>query len=212
MDTSLNVTEPIRVVVVDDHPVVCRGVELLIEAAPDVVVVGRGTDCASGHDTIGLTCPDVVLLDLRLPDGLGTHLARSMVEVSEHTQVLIFTAHTDHEALSFDMPRNVRGVILKDIDAIDLVSFIRQAARGEDVRDERVATSDRRSAKSSLVLTSREHDVLISLAAGESNREIAQILGLAPNTVKTYLRTLFQKLEARNRLEAVMKAQSHGLL
>jgi DNA-binding NarL/FixJ family response regulator len=201
----------VKLVVVDDHPVVCRGVELLVEATTDMTVVGRAHDADAARAVVGSSKPDVALVDLCLEGSLGVDVARSFETASPDTKVIIFTAHSDHEALHQPMPANVRGVVLKDIDDIDLMSIVRQVAEGGDVRDRRMeALSSRR--RSSVSLTDREHEVLRFLAAGDSNKEIADALGLAPSTVKTYVRVLMHKLGSRNRLDTVMKAQTENLI
>ena len=207
---SSNRTAAVSLVVVDDHPVVGRGVELLVEATPDMDVVGLAQDRSEAVAVVESCQPQVVLVDLCLKDGTGLDVARAIQKVSPLSKIVIFTAHSDHTVLHQPMPSNIFGVVLKDTDSVDLISILRRVAQGEDVLDQRV--SSRLGQRSRVALTARELDVLRLLSTGGTNREIALNLGVAPSTVKTYVRFLFQKLGARNRLEAVMRAQAEGLL
>ena len=203
-------TATINIVVVDDHPVVARGVELLVEAAPDINMVGWAQDRVEAVAVVESSRPQVVLADLCLKGGTGVDVARSIQDVTPSSKVLIFTAHSDHRVLHQPLPSNIFGVVLKDTDSIDLISTLRRVVKGEEVFDQKITSGAGRNYR--VVLTAREIDVLHLLSTGGTNREIAMRLDVAPSTVKTYVRFLFQKLGARNRLEAVMRAQAEGLL
>ncbi len=207
---STSRTAAVSLVVVDDHPVVSRGVQLLVEATPDMDVVGWAQDRSEAVAVVESCRPQVVLVDLCLKDGTGVDVARTIQAVSPSSKVVIFTAHSEHQAFHQPMPSNVFGVVLKDTDSIDLISILRRVAQGEDILDQRIGVTA--TQRSRISLTARELDVLRLMSTGDSNREIAMSLGVAPSTIKTYVRFLFQKLGARNRLEAVMQAQAEGLL
>lgn len=207
--------ELIKVLVVDDHPVVTQGVSLLLRSQPNVVVVGSAR---TGHEAIEAAAeldPDVVLLDLRLPDMLATEVIRKFRVVRPTARVLLFTAYADHAALPAALEEGVVGCLLKDASTTDLASAIQQAYRGLTVMDPRVDASTSGGLQDALCrvgLTRREYQVLRLVAAGHTNPEVADELGLTRNTVKTYLQSAMSKLGARNRVEAIAKASEARLL
>jgi DNA-binding NarL/FixJ family response regulator len=206
---------PVRVLVVDDHPVVTQGVALLLRSQPDVVLVGSARTGREALDAAAALDPDVVLLDLRLPDMLATEVIRKLRSVRPQARVLLFTAYADHAALPAALEEGVAGCLLKDASTTDLASAIQQAHRGLTVMDQRVdetCTGRLREALFRAGLTRREYEVLRLVAAGHTNPEIADDLGLTRNTVKTYLQSAMTKLGARNRVEAIAKASEARLL
>ncbi len=211
------VQRPVRVLVVDDHPVVHDGVALLVERTRSVTIAGSAR---SGREAIELAEqlePDVVLLDLRLPDMLGSEAVRAIRRRAPHAVVLIFTAHPDHAALDAAREAGAAGMVVKDVTRADLADVIGRAARNEplpwgtgaDAADVAGATAAKLAR---FGLTRREYDVLRRVALGETNAEIAEAIHLSRNTVKTYLQSALQKLGARNRVEAIARASEGGLL
>jgi two-component system, NarL family, nitrate/nitrite response regulator NarL len=206
---------PIRVLVVDDHPVVTSGVTLLLRNDPHIEVVGSARTGREAVDAAVAQQPDVVLLDLRLPDMLATEVIGRLRAVRPDVKIVLFTAYADHAALPAALDAGVAGCLLKDVATTDLASAIRQAQAGMTVLDPRidgVAGARLRDALYRAGLTRREYEVLRLVAAGHTNPEIAEELGLARNTVKTYLQTTMNKLGARNRVEAIAKASEARLL
>jgi DNA-binding NarL/FixJ family response regulator len=205
---------PVRVLVVDDHPVVHDGVAMLVERTRSVTVAGSAR---SGREAIELAerlAPDVVLLDLRLPDMLGSEAVRAIRKRAPGAVVLIFTAHPDHAAVDAAREAGAAGMVVKDVTRADLADVIARAARKEPLpwgpgTDAAEATAARLA---QLGLTRREYDVLRRVALGETNAEIAEAIYLSRNTVKTYLQSALQKLGARNRVEAIARASEAGLL
>jgi two-component system nitrate/nitrite response regulator NarL len=208
---------PVRVLVVDDHPVVHDGVAMLVERTRSVTVAGSAR---SGREAIELAerlAPDVVLLDLRLPDMLGSEAVRAIRKRAPGAVVLVFTAHPDHAAVDAAREAGAAGLVVKDVTRADLAEVIARAARkeplpwgsGTDAADATAATAARLA---QLGLTRREYDVLRRVALGETNAEIAEAIYLSRNTVKTYLQSALQKLGARNRVEAIARASEAGLL
>lgn len=207
--------ELIKVLVVDDHPVVTQGVSLLLRAQPNVVVVGSARTGNEAIKAAAELAPDVVLLDLRLPDMLATEVIRKFRVVRPTARVLLFTAYADHAALPAALEEGVVGCLLKDASTTDLASAIQQAYRGQTVMDPRVDASASDRLQEALVrvgLTRREYQVLRLVATGHTNPEVADELGLTRNTVKTYLQSAMGKLGARNRVEAIAKASEARLL
>ena len=211
-----NTTGTIRVLVVDDHPVVCEGVRLLVKNVPDVLVIGVASTGEEAIQQAQLLRPDVILLDLRLTDGLGLDFVDRILEVAPASNITIFTAHNSHTALRAIESPSIRGCLLKDVTPASFVSTLRKIVAGEKVIDQRISSDSLTDASQDgdvvSRLTPREYDVLRRAALGESNPEIADALGLTKNTVKSYMQSTLQKLGARNRVEAILAAQRSGLL
>jgi DNA-binding NarL/FixJ family response regulator len=203
-----------RVMVVDDHPVVRDGVALLLRGEPSLVVVGSAESGRSALERAPGLEPDLVLLDLRLPDMLAPEVVVGLRESVPAARIVVFTAHGDHHGVRAALDAGAHGALLKDAAATDLVAALRRVLRGERVSDPRMVPSDagRSAALARSGLTRREYEVLRLAAQGRTNPEIAETTGLARNTVKTYLQSALHKLGARNRVEAIGKAAEAGLL
>jgi DNA-binding NarL/FixJ family response regulator len=202
-----------RVLVVDDHPVVRDGVALLLRGDPALVVVGSAESGRTALERAPQLSPDLVLLDLRLPDMLAPEVVVGLRELVPAARVVVFTAHGDHHGVQAALDAGAHGALLKDAAAIDLVAALRRVLRGERVTDPRLLPGEAgRAAQARSGLTRREYEVLRLAAQGRTNPEIAECTGLARNTVKTYLQSALHKLGARNRVEAIGKASEAGLL
>ena len=202
-----------RVLVVDDHPVVRDGVALLLRGDPALVVVGSAESGRTALERAPQLSPDLVLLDLRLPDMLAPEVVVGLRELVPAARVVVFTAHGDHHGVQAALDAGAHGALLKDAAAIDLVAALRRVLRGERVTDPRLLPGEAgRAAQARSGLTRREYEVLRLAAQGRTNPEIAECTGLARNTVKTYLQSVLQKVGARNRVEAISKASEAGLL
>lgn len=199
--------------VVDDHPVVRDGVVLLLRGDPALTVVGSAESGRSAIDRAAELRPDLVLLDLRLPDMLAPEVVAGLRERVPAARVVVFTAHGDHHGVQAALDAGAYGALLKDAAATDLVDALRRVLRGERVCDPRMDPGGAsRAALARSGLTRREYEVLRLAAQGRTNPEIAESTGLARNTVKTYLQSALHKLGARNRVEAIGKAGEAGLL
>jgi DNA-binding NarL/FixJ family response regulator len=204
----------IRVLVVDDHPIVRGGVVALLSARPDIEVVGEADDAASAVSLGRALGPDVVLCDLRLgPGGDGVDITRTLRAGANPPAVVILTTY-DHDV---DIVRAVEagaaGYLLKDASPDTIVDALRTAAAGGIVLDARqaervVATMRTRRAD----LSAREREVLGLLARGLSNREIARALFLSEATVKTHLIHVYDKLGVESRTAAIAAARTAGLV
>ncbi|OLT01639.1 DNA-binding response regulator [Pseudonocardia sp. CNS-004] len=205
---------PARVMVVDDHPVVRDGVALLLRNDPALVVVGSAESGRAALERAAEWHPDLVLLDLRLPDMLAPEVVSGLRVAVPAARVVVFTAHGDHHGVQAALDAGAHGALLKDAAVTDLVAALRRVLRGERVCDPRMApdAAPGRSALARSGLTRREYEVLRLAAQGRTNPEIAETTGLARNTVKTYLQSALHKLGARNRVEAIGKASEAGLL
>jgi DNA-binding NarL/FixJ family response regulator len=208
----------VSVLVVDDHPIVLDGVRLLVESTSWITLAGYAR---TGREAITIaeqTQPDVVLLDLRLPDMLGPEVIHGIRRGAPDTRVVLFTAYADHAAVEPALAAGARAVVLKDADRADLVGVVRRVAAGETIPATAGGTStggaNQQLARKlrQWALTRREYDILRRISMGETNPEIAEALGLTRNTVKTYVQSALNKLGARNRIEALNRLHEGGLL
>ena len=203
----------VRVLVVDDHPIVLDGVTMVLESTSWLKVAGYAKSGREAITAAEQLRPDVILLDLRLPDMLAPEVVRSVRARVPGTRFVVFTAYPDHAAIEAALAAGVQAIAVKDANRADLVAIIAQVVRGEQVlcldRDEG-ALLNRRLKECGL--TRREYDILRRVAMGETNPEIAAALGLTRNTVKTYLQRTLEKLGARNRIEALTRASELGIL
>ncbi|NMO91336.1 response regulator transcription factor [Actinomycetospora sp. TBRC 11914] len=198
-------TGVIRVLVVDDHPVVRDGVVGQLGRHSDIEVAGHAADGAGAVAACARERPDVVLLDLRLPDGLAADVVPRLRAVSPSSRVLLFTAFPEHSAVAPSLAAGAVGLLVKDASGVALGDAIREVARRGSYRGGVPSAAD-------APLTPREYDVLRLVATGHTNGEIGEALRLSPNTVKTYLHQVMRKLEARNRAQVITNARAHGLL
>ncbi|MEU4442274.1 response regulator transcription factor [Actinosynnema sp. NPDC050801] len=207
---------PLRLVVVDDHPVVRDGLRGMLGTQPDLTVVGEAASGTEALTVVAAARPDVVLTDLRMPDPSGGVLIRLLLDRVPTTRVLVLTTHdTDSDVL----PAIEAGAIdylLKDAPREELFRAVRAAARGETVLAPSVAalllTRIRPRPLTRARLSAREREVLALVAEGRSNREAAARLYLSEATVKTHLLHIYAKLEVPDRASAVAAAYRLGML
>ncbi|MFF5991030.1 response regulator [Prauserella flavalba] len=202
------------VLVVDDHPVVRDGVTMLLRSDPSLAIVGSAESGHAAIERVAELCPDLVLLDLRLPDMLAPEVIAGLRRAHPRAKIVVFTAHGDHQGVVAALEAGANGGLLKDVAGTDLAAALRRVLHGERVVDPRIMPDDgaRSNALARSGLTRREYEVLRLAAQGKTNPEIAQATGLTRNTVKTYLQSALHKLGARNRVEAIGKASEAGLL
>ncbi|PRX44716.1 LuxR family two component transcriptional regulator [Prauserella shujinwangii] len=203
-----------KVMVVDDHPVVRDGVMMLLRSDPNLRIIGSVESGRAAIEQVSVWRPDIVLLDLRLPDMLAPEVISGLRQEYPAARIVVFTAHGDHQGVVAALEAGANGCLLKDVAGTDLVSAMRRVLRGERVVDPRILPDDgqRSDALARSGLTRREYEVLRLAAQGRTNPEIAEATGLTRNTVKTYLQSALHKLGARNRVEAIGKASEAGLL
>jgi two-component system, NarL family, nitrate/nitrite response regulator NarL len=208
-------TRVIRVLVVDDHPIVLDGVALALQRTAFLEVAGYARSGQEAVDAVTRFRPDVVLLDLRLLDMLAPEAIRRITAAAPGAKIIIFTAYPEHAALSDALAAGAHGVLVKDTERGDLIDVIRRVAAGErvisaDINGDGRVLLNRKLRENGL--TRREYEILRHVAMGETNPEIACALGLTRNTVKTYLQRTLEKLGARNRVEALARANQLGIL
>ena len=207
----------IRVLIADDHMVVREGLRAILEAAPDLIPVGEATDGAEAVQLVGETTPDVVLMDLRMPGVDGIEAIRQIRAQYPGVQVVILTTYDEDDYIVRGLRAGARGYLLKDSGRKVLFEAIRAAARGEsllppEVIAKVVANLQGPQRVEAETLSKRENQVLTLLAQGAPNKEIALELGISERTVKAHVTSIFNKLGASSRAEAVAIAMRSGLL
>jgi DNA-binding NarL/FixJ family response regulator len=210
---------PISVLIVDDHPVVRRGLRVLLEVQDGIEVAGEAGDgatalaLASEHAGAGGRPPDLILLDLKLPGLDGIAVLNELKARRNPARVLVLTSATDHAAAAAAMRAGAAGVLYKDVDPDALVRAIRAVHDGHLLlAPEAAGTLLRQAAwpaRGLDALTSREREVLAELAQGRSNREIARALHVSEKTVKAHVSSVLAKLGVQDRTQAALLAVRH---
>jgi DNA-binding NarL/FixJ family response regulator len=200
----------IRVLVVDDHPVLRNGLEQLVAGAADMEVVGSAADGAEALEKVHETTPDVVLMDLQMPHVDGVSATRSILAETSGTQVLVLTSFSDGERIVAALDAGAVGYLLKDADPDDVLDGIRAVSRGESpihpraARELLGARAGQGPPAGSVQLTPREIDVLTLVRQGLANKQIARRLGITERTVKAHLTSAFARIGVRDRTQAAI--------
>lgn len=208
---------PIRVVIVDDHLLFREGLTSILAAVPQLVVVAQGESAADALDLLRRHQPDMLLLDLDLPGG-GIEVLQRAPEVSPHTRLVVLTASSDPESATAAFRAGARGYILKGISSRELVNILHGIMAGKGYLPPNLGAAlissiwqpQPAQAVSPLSqLTPRELQILLQVAAGLSNKQIAIAFNLTEKTVKYYVTNIYLKLQVRNRVEAALLVQKH---
>ena len=211
--------DQIRVLIADDHPVFRFGLRALLQAEPGIQVVGEATSGAEAIELAGRLAPDVVLMDLNMPEINGIEATRRIVREHPQIGVLVITMFDD-DSIFTAMQAGARGYLLKGAEGEDTVRAIRSVASGEAIFSPSVAqrligyfAAPRPStpAQAFPELTERERDVLGLIAKGLSNPAIAERLVLSPKTVRNLVSSIFGKLQVADRAEAIIRARDAGM-
>jgi len=201
--------KPIRVLIVDDHPAVRRGLRTFLELAGGLEVVGEAADGPFALDLIAATGPDVVLLDMALPGMDGVEVLHELRRRELTCRALVVTSYTDRMPAA--IRAGARGYLSKDVDPVALVAAVRSVAAGHVLLEPAaVAALMAGPSAEGSTLTARERDVLLLLAEGRSNREIARALVVAEKTVKTHVSSILLKLGLADRTQAAVYAVRSG--
>ena len=208
---------PIRIAVADDHPVVREGLVAMLETQPDFAIVGSAT---SGTDALALVesaNPDVLLLDLEMPELDGVGVLRALRESGARVRAIVFTVFDTDERIIAAVEAGAAGYLLKGAPRADVFSAVRIVAAGGSLLAPLAASAVLRRVRGELPptapsLTMRERMVLEHLARGLGNKQIAAQLGITERTVKFHVSSVFTKLGAANRTEAVTRAAQAGLI
>jgi two-component system, NarL family, response regulator DevR len=211
--TSHSTEAPITVFLLDDHEVVRRGVKDVLEAAPDIVVVGEASTAAQALDAVPAAAPRVAVLDVRLPDGDGVSVCRELRSTMPDLACLMLTSFSDDEALVEAIVAGAAGYVLKQIRGADLVTAIRTVAAGHSMIDPSTTAhvmerlrSAARAGDPVAGLNEQERRILELIGDGLTNRQIGERLFLAEKTVKNYVSNLLGKLGMQRRTQAAVLA------
>jgi two-component system, NarL family, response regulator DevR len=210
-----------RVLIVDDHAIVRRGLRSMLELEQDIAVVGEAGGPAEALRAVERTRPEVVLLDLKLSpdaDSEGLAVCSRILERRPGTGVVVLSTFLDERLVAEALRRGAQAYVLKDVDLGELVGIIRAVARGESGFDTRTAAVVRAIAAGTsagedrAVLTGREREVVSLVAEGLTNREIGEAIFVSESTVKFHLRNVMRKLDVHHRAEVAYAASRLGLL
>lgn len=208
----------IRVFVADDHELVRYALRTVLETEDEFEVVGEAADCKGAVEGCSATRPDVLVLDMRMPDGGGVEVCRRVRQDSPETAVLILTSFDEDDELFGALSEGARGYLLKDTRPERIVNAIRLVAGGEAVFDSAVVPrimghgNGVASTEEPSGLSEREMDVLQLMAKGLSNKEIGRALWIGETTVKTHVSHVLRKLDQPDRTQAVLAAVKAGLV
>jgi DNA-binding NarL/FixJ family response regulator len=216
-------SRPIRVVIVDDHALFRRGLDLVLSEEPDIEIVGEAGDGVEAVTRTQELLPDIVLMDVRMPRATGIDAARAIRDTLPDTKVIMLTVSEDEDDLYEAVKAGANGYLLKEVAIEEVADAVRSVARGHSLISPSMASkllgefnvlarrAEERQRVMSPRLTDRELEVLKLVAKGLSNREIASELFIAENTVKNHVRNILEKLHLHSRMEAVVYAMREKL-
>jgi DNA-binding NarL/FixJ family response regulator len=204
----------IRILLVDDHPVVRLGLRGMLDAEPDLSVVGEASSGDEGLAAALAERPDIVLMDLRMPGGDGVSATERILAAVPGTRVLVLTTYESDRDILRAIEAGAGGYLLKDASPAELADAVRAAARGETVLAPSVASTLVRQVRAPAppALSARETEVLRLVGRGLTNADIGRELFISEATVKTHLLRIFNKLDVTDRTAAVTTAMRHGIL
>ncbi len=204
----------IRVLLVEDHAVVRAGLEQLLETADDIEVVAQAADGAQAIDLAAEHKPDVVLMDLSMPNVDGIQATRRIVQGGDEVQIVVLTSLVDRDRIVAALDAGAIGYLLKDAEPDDVIRGVRAAAKGQSPLDPKAvrALLTERAERPAQQLSERELDVLRCVAKGLPNKLIARNLGISEKTVKAHLTRIFQQIGVSDRTQAALWARSHGIV
>ena len=213
--------ETLRILVAEDHPLFRKGMISLLESVPEFEVVGEATTGEEAAACAAELQPDVVLMDLQMPNVNGIEATRRIVSESPSIRVLVVTLLEDEESVFMALRAGARGYVLKDADEEEMIRAIRAVNRGEAIFSPAIASRvlayfaapDSASAppRAFPTLTDREREILLLIARGHPNPTIARQLSLSTKTVGNYVSNVFAKLQVADRAEAIVRAREAGL-
>jgi DNA-binding NarL/FixJ family response regulator len=225
-DDARGVPDPIRVLIVDDHALFRRGLEMVLAEEPDIELVGEASDGAEAVAKAGEALPDVVLMDIRMPKRSGIEACRAMKEVAPSAKIVMLTISDEEEDLFEAIRAGASGYLLKDIPYDEVADVVRAVHGGQSLINPSMAAKlltefaalakrdgeERAQEVPAPKLTDREMEVLRLVARGMNNRDIAKELFISENTVKNHVRNILEKLQIHSRMEAVMIAVRENLI
>jgi DNA-binding NarL/FixJ family response regulator len=212
--------KPLSVLIADDHPLFRKGMKALLASLPAIELVGEAT---SGQEAVEMAVarqPDVVLMDLQMPDGGGLAATRELRRLSSNTRVLIVTLFADDDSIFAALQAGAHGYILKDADEAEMARAIRAVGEGEAIFSPSIASrlmdyfaATRQQVPQEIFpeLTEREREILTLIARGESNTAIAERLTITVKTVRNHVSNIYNKLQVADRAQAAIRARDAGL-
>ena len=201
-------TDKLKILIVDDHDIVRKGLAMLISRQEDLSVVAEAGTVAEAVEKARESVPDVVVMDIRLPDGSGIEACREIRDENNDIKVLMLTSYSDEEAVMGSIMAGASGYLLKEIRSQEIVDAIRRVGAGQSLLDPSVTASVlervRRGKEEDVLaqLTEQEQKILELIADGKTNREIAGQINLSDKTVKNYVSNILGKLEVSRRSQA----------
>ena len=211
-------SEQIRILIADDHPLFREGVAQSLAGVPEFTVVGQAGSGEEAFSLVGDLLPDVLLLDVTMPGDGGIVTAGKVATAWPVVRIMMLTVSEDQDTLMAALKAGARGYVLKGVTARDLSNAVRVVAGGDIYISPALAggilfelTANKQEDDPLTSLTDRERDILGLVAEGLTNREIGDRLHLAEKTIKHYMTNVLQKLHVRSRVEAALLAQKHGL-
>ena len=214
-------SEPLRVVLVDDHDLLRRGIKTMLESEADIEVVGEASDGAHALPLVEEALPDVVLIDVIMPNKDGIEATREIKEAFPNVGVVVLSGHDERQFLFDALKAGASGYILKTADLEEVVATVRSAAKGEAKLDPALATqvlSEFQAYQKAEVaevyqpLTPREREILKLMSEGLPNKTIASRLKISERTVTTHVANIYAKLHVNNRVSAIQEAMRRRLL
>ena len=203
----------IRVLLAEDHALVRDGLERLLRSAGDIEVVGAASDGAEAVELAAAAEPDVVLMDLSMPNLDGIEATRQITAARPETHVVVLTSFSDRDRIMGALDAGAIGYLLKDAEPGELIRGVRAAARGESPLNPKAAQEilQARGRRTVPELSGREREVLALVAEGLPNKQIARRLDISEKTVKAHLTSVFQQIDVTDRTQAALWAREHGI-
>lgn len=213
MPTASDTPEPTRVLIVDDHPMVAEGIQSILETYDDICVVGRLSNGREVIDQVDNFQPDVILLDLNMPEVNGISATEILLETHPDTRILILSMHDTPEYISTALSAGAKGYLLKDVPTEEIKTAIDTVMRGEQyLCTGATASIEPKTADGRTPLTSREQTILLELAQGRSNKEVANALEISVRTVETHRKNIKRKLGISSTAGLTRYALEQGVL
>ncbi len=207
---------PIRVLVVDDQPLICDGIAKLLEGEKEIQVIGKAYSGEEAIEKANNLKPDIILMDIRMPGTDGIEATKVIKSNNPSIQVIAISVYEEEDLIIQMFQAGAVGYILKDISLENLVKAIKNVYKGNAMINQRISRKlvgmlivDKNT---HTALTPREIEILREVAKGKSNKEIGEKLYLSESTVKTHLSHIFQKIGAKSRAEAILYAVKRGLI